>query len=414
MPHLGSPTTTQRYLPLPAPAAANRPGFRKLALHFVLGSAAGGLLGVLVAQVARLNWEWLPWHAAAAPSAGLVLLFGTLSLWPNILLHEAGHALAGMARGMRPFAFGLGPWRFERGGGRWRIRKGGHVRGIGGFAALIPNGDKGLSRVDHVVYLAGGPLANLMTAGLAAAVLPLAGGSVVLASLLLGWAASALLLGILNLVPFHSHGWRSDGRGLLGLLTGSATATVHLQIARVMALSRAGVRPRDWPISLVPTAAMAHSTTPMAALNAGMLRLSRALDRDDAATAGACAAVLRDRFHDAPAAIQPHVAVTMAGFAARIQHDPQLLAAWRPLCEGGLLDLSVLRDWLDAELAVIRADDPASATAAIAHARASLPRAPDPVSGLQLSEYLDELESRVALRAARSCKGHLTREPAAT
>lgn len=401
-PHPEQPAPAQQYLPPPAPAATRRPGFRKFALHFALGAAAGGLLGVLGTQVARLQWDWLPWHAVAAPSVGLMLLFGTLSLWPNVLLHEAGHALAGMARGMRPVAFGLGPWRWERGGDRWRVRKAGHVRGIGGFAALIPSGDRGLSRFDHAVYLAGGPLANLLTAAIAAASLPLAVGSPAVVALLLGWGICALLLGLLNLVPFHSHGWRSDGRGLLGLLSGSATATVHLQTARVMALSRAGVRPRDWPASLVPAAAMPHTASPMAAVSAGMLRLAWAMDRNDAATAGACATVLRDRIHEVPAAFQPHVAVTIAAFAARIQRDPQLLAAWRPLCDGGLLDLSVLRDWLDAELAVARGDDAAAEAGAIAQARASLPRAPDPVTALQLAEYLDALEIRVGIRAAQA------------
>lgn len=48
---------------------------------------------------------------------------------------------------MRAIAFGVGPLRMERrGDGRWHWRKGGGVRGIGGFAALVPQAGRGPSR----------------------------------------------------------------------------------------------------------------------------------------------------------------------------------------------------------------------------------------------------------------------------
>lgn len=58
------------------------------------------------------------------------------------MLHEAGHAVAGVTRGIQAIAFGVGPRRVERGPTgrwrwRWRWRYGG---GIGGFAALVVRG----------------------------------------------------------------------------------------------------------------------------------------------------------------------------------------------------------------------------------------------------------------------------------
>lgn len=99
-----------------------------------------------------------------------------------------------------------------------------------------------------------------------------------------------------------------------------------------------------------------------------------------------------------PEALRPHVAVSLAGHAARGRRDAVLLAAWRPLCEGGITDLSLQRAWLDAA-ALSGRDD---ARAAITAARALLDRAPDPVTARLLGEYLDALERPLRHAAAAS------------
>lgn len=337
-----------------------------------------------------------------------MLLAAGLSFWPHIVLHEAGHALAGLARGMRPLAFGIGPWRWERGQSRWRFRRGGGIGGASGFAALLPRGGRGLSRGDQFAYLCGGPAANLLTAALALSLLPLAAGSRAWTGALLGIALCAALLGLLNLLPFHSQGWRSDGRGLLDLLLRTPDAALQQQLHQVMALCLAGVRPRDWPEALVPRARDA-STSPMLAANGDLLRLSWAMDRGDRPAASAAASSARARLWELPAAFRPHLACALAGHAARTLRDRDVLAAWRPLCEGGITDLSPVRAWLDAELLAL-AGDGAAATAGIAGARGLLERAPDPVSGLLLAEYLDDLERRLSCPGPTSPGAPLVKE----
>jgi hypothetical protein len=114
-----------------------------------------------------------------------------------------------------------------------------------------------------------------------------------------------------------------------------------------------------------------------------------------------------------PEAFRPHLAVALAGHVALMLHDHALLATWRPLCEGGVTDLSVYRAWLDAELAAHTGDD-AAARAAIAHARTAVARASDPVTALQIGEYLDALEARPLPSATqRDCQGRLTGSPLA-
>ena len=380
----------------PPPPPADPPRGRRVlrfALTLPLYALAGGLFGALFARTGLRLADGLPSVSAPALLAGLLLGF-----WPNIVLHEAGHALAGMARGMRPFAFGIGPWRWERGQSAWRMRHGGWLGGAGGFAALLPQGTRGLSRVDQTVFLFGGPLANLLTAGAVVALLPWVADARLASSALAGFGLCALFIGVLNLVPFHAQGWRTDGRGLLDLLQHSPDADMHLRIQQVMALTQAGVRPRDWPDALVPAAGEAPRS-PMLALNGALLRLAWAMDRDDATAAGEAALRATARLNELPAAFRPHAACALAGHAARTLGDGALLAAWRPLCEGGVTDLAPHRAWLDVELAAL-SGTPDAVNEALAKARGLLDRTPDPVTALLLGEYLDALEHRSRVKAA--------------
>lgn len=368
--------------PAPPPPPKRR-AWLKFMLTLPLYAIGGGIVGWAVARTGLRFQDMLP-----AVAWGWVLLFAVLMVWPHIVLHEAGHALAGLARGMRPVAIGVGPLRWDRGTSGWRFRRSTGIAGISGFAALLPVGDRGLSRADQAIYLLGGPIANLLTAVLVLALLPLADGAPVLAAFLVGSGVSALLLGLVNLAPFHSQGWRSDGRGLLDLMLRSPDAALQQRMNQVLALNMAGVRPRDWPEALVPAPATT-SSSPMLAVNGHILRLSWAMDRGDRAAAAASARQATTQLHALPEAFRPHLAIALAGHAARNLRDPALLAAWRPLCEGGITDLSMVRAWLDAELAVLTGD--AAAGDAIHTARALLDHAPDAVSRQLLEEYLDQL-----------------------
>lgn len=356
----------------------------------LLAMFAGG--AVIGAGVAHLGLR-LP--GVGSGSALVFFIALVSSLWPNIVLHEAGHALAGLARGMRPIAGGIGPLRLERGGSGWRWRWEGGIRGIGGFAALLPDGNRGLGRGDQIVMLAGGPLANLLTAALCLAALTLAALPAWAADILAGTAASALLLGLGNLVPSRSQGWRSDGQGIVDLLRDSPDGALQQQVSQLGALTMAGVRPREWPEAIQPTASAA-SSSPMLAAVADSLLLSRATDRGDAPGAGQAAARLAARYWEIPEAMRPVVSVSMAGYAAVMAGDAELLGAWRPLCDGkGLMDLTPYRRWLDAELAMMH-DEPARVQARVYEAREALPWVPDPVGRLLLGEFLDRLEARLA------------------
>ncbi|MEN5059603.1 site-2 protease family protein [Luteimonas sp. TWI1416] len=370
-------------MPPPDAPASSRTGLRRL-LPTLRGAIGGAVVGVGAAMIG------IPLLDALPPGALTALLLGfVLSIWPHVVLHEAGHAVAGLSRGMRAIAFGVGPFRCERRGTRWRWRRGGRLHGIGGFAALLPQGTRGLSRLDQAVFLLGGPMANLLTAVLLLACarwLPL---PVHLAAACIGSAIAAALLGLGNLLPLQLSGWRLDGRVLLDLLRRTPDAALHLQISQLMALSLAGVRPRDWPEAAIPVLSASLASDGLA-LSGRMLRLSHAIDRRDAGAARADAVALTAAFASAPAVSRGPIAVTLASHAALLVGDRALLAAWRLRCDGGLLDLSPYRAWLDAELA--RLDGDAGAlTTHLADARALAERIPDAASRMVFDDRLEAL-----------------------
>ncbi|NYZ61845.1 site-2 protease family protein [Luteimonas deserti] len=361
-----------------------RPWWRRAllaALPFVVGAAVG--VGLARVGVPALD--------AVPPREALALLAGFLvSLWPHIVLHEAGHAVAGVMRGMQAIAFGVGPLRAERGGdARWRWRHGGGIAGIGGFAALLPRAERGHSPLDQAVFLLGGPAANLATAAIFAAVATWAPLSALPAAACTGIALAAALLGLGNLVPLHRQGWRSDGRGLLDLVRGTPDAALQVQINQLVALGLAGVRPRDWPEASMP--AMDEAVASSGLQSSGrMLRLSRAVDRRDAEAAWPDALALTAGFAAAPAVVQGAIAVSLASHAALLVRDRALVSAWRLHCHGGLMDLSPYRAWLDAEIAGLDGDTTAVATH-VGHARALADRIPDTASRRVFDERLDAL-----------------------
>ncbi len=350
----------------------------------------GGIGGVFAIEFLDSLTADLSWPAMLGLVATVAVVF-----WLQILLHEAGHAVAGMLTGRRLLGAGVGPLRIDRGVGGWRLRWGGGVRGVGGYAALTPDA-RADARGPAIVFILGGPLANLLTAALALAVLrlglsPGGFGSIALGAI----AACGTFLGLINLLPFKSQGWSSDGYTLRELLRDTPASKVMRAQQCVLALAMAGVRPRDWPVAQLD---VPHELPPDVRFSANMLRLSWALDHGDRPAADTAAHALAEAHASAPDGIRQGIATMLATYAARTG-DAGLLTAWRPHCEGGLLDLSPFRLWLDAEAAAM-AGDAMQARALVAQVRDAMPRIHDPASVVVMGEYLGELEGRLGEGAA--------------
>lgn len=374
--------------PEPAPAPLSNGGWKRRlrgGLVFCGWLVLGGLLG---ATAAKLSWD-----ISAAQWLVGTLAF-VLAGWVNLVLHEAGHALAGIAFGQRAFAFGIGPWRLERGQAGWHVRKGGTISGVGGFAALAPRAGRAGSKLDLAAFLLGGPLANLLTAAVGLALLYGWPWSALSTAAIVGVVLSALLLGVVNLVPFRSKGWYSDGLNLLHLLRNDAAARPRIQATQLLGLSLAGVRPREWPDELMP-AIDGGNLDPL--LESGFLamHLIRAIDTHDRERSDMLAQRLVPLLHRVPDAMRTGLAVNIAFHIAVFHEDAALLAAWLPYCEGGLLDVSAQRELLHAEHRLLLGED-AAATVHLSQASANVHRVQDAGSAQMLEERIGLLRARLA------------------
>lgn len=374
--------------PEPAPLPLSKGGWKprlRSALVFCGWLALGAAFGY---AATALSWE----------ISGMQWLVGTLAFifagWLNLILHEAGHALAGIAFGQRAYAFGIGSWRLERGQAGWHVRKGGAISGVGGFAALAPRAGRAGSRRDMVAFLLGGPFANLLTGAAGLALLHCWQPPALLAAALVGAVLSALLLGVVNLLPFRSKGWYSDGLNLLHLLRNNASARARIQATQLLGLSLAGVRPRDWPPQLLPDTDTEDGDP---ALVSGLLALHLvcAIDQDEREAADLLAQRLAPMLYDVPEAMRAALAVNIAFHIACFRPDAKLLAAWLPHCEGGLLDVSAQRELLQAEHRLLLGDDAASAEH-LARASDSMHRVQDAGSAKMLADRIQVLRARLA------------------
>ena len=289
----------------------------------------------------------------------MVLLF--LSFKVHIVLHEIGHMLAGFMRGMRLMLLNVGKWQYELTVTGYRWRKAGMPLGVGGVAVMVPDVNRArvYSRVDRVVYAVGGPVMNLVCGGVICWLLYRYGKPG------LAWenvffymfAGMALLCGVVNLLPFKTQGWHTDGRQILETIFRKDDRLLR-QIMWLSGLSVEGSRPKQWPVTLLPGDDDVNRTGEEFTVlySAQQLRLAYALDTNDEKMAQGCARWLVERFHLIPDGVSQQMAFLLAVYAVQCVQDKALLAAWRPLCDEGLVDMAAGRLWLDGELALMDGD----------------------------------------------------------
>lgn len=264
--------------------------FGQTLLLVLLGMAAG--LGAGVGMAWALD--------SASISTGMVLfwLTGTLvGFYVQLILHEAGHLVCGLATGYRFVSFRIGSWAWQREQGRIRLRRF-HLAGTAGQCLLAPPPLTD-GKMPYILYNLGGPLANLLTAvvlGLAAVLLPSTGmvqifcGTQALVGLLLALTNGLPLRGLVN----------NDGSNALSLgRDPAALRSLWVQLS-VNARQAEGVRLREmsaeW-FTLPPDNQLQNSMTAVLAI----LCENRRMDAHDFDAA----AELIDHLAQTPHALMP-------------------------------------------------------------------------------------------------------------
>lgn len=171
------------------------------------------------------------------------------------LLHESGHAAAGVALGMRLRCFVVGPFQWWIREGKWEFNF--TLKGIlsGGAAGVAPaQADFPNSR--RVLMVAAGPVANICTGLVAVWIAIMAGPHSVLQAggALAFFAEVSIIVAAANLLPFKTGDNYTDGAKIYQLLSGGPWGDFHRAVSRVSSTLVTELRPRDFDIDEIERA----------------------------------------------------------------------------------------------------------------------------------------------------------------
>jgi hypothetical protein len=171
----------------------------------------------------------------------------TVALWVAgiltcLIVHEAGHRIAGASLGWRCVRFGFGPVEFFREGESWRSRR---VKTLwGAFVQQMPPSFAHY-RLEKATTLLGGPVSSLIFGLMFAAIALTSANPVVFE--LFGKLGLCALVGVLELIPRLTGGIGSDGYRLWQVVRGGQAIDEMLRETMGIASNFTALRHRDWP-----------------------------------------------------------------------------------------------------------------------------------------------------------------------
>ena len=262
------------------------------ALLFLMGMAVG-LLAVIdlheMAQTQDLGRYLF--------SVAWLVVAAVLAIFGQLILHEGGHLVCGLATGYRFVSFRIGSWMVQREHGKLRFRKM-TLAGTGGQCLLAPP-PLVEGKMPYVLYNLGGPLANLLTAAVCALGMQFCRNIWGLWVLLQLFAVVGVGMGLTNGIPLRGS-VHNDGANALSLgKDPAALRSLWVQLS-INARQAEGVRLKEMPeawFALPTDAEMQNSMTAVLAV----LRENRLMDaqRFDEAAA------LIDQLNAASTALMP-------------------------------------------------------------------------------------------------------------
>lgn len=174
-----------------------------------------------------------------------------------IAIHEAGHALAAKALGMKLLGLVVGPfiWQYRLGNWKFQFKPAG-LLSFKGLTLATPVTFDNFSR-RKVIMIAAGPLACLLACVIAAAMTFLAPHRPWQQQwLLLAWFAIISFIGFAGpLIPSRISDTYSDGARLYQLYKGGLWTDYYRAIFLVMSSAVTAIRPRDFDLDAMQRAA---------------------------------------------------------------------------------------------------------------------------------------------------------------
>lgn len=241
------------------------------------------------------------------------LLIAAGCFYLALVVHELGHAAAGLLRGMRLVWIVVCTRKLVKVGGAWTLVRLSREQAELGSTVCLPRRPDYSAR-DEAWLCAGGPLASLLTAALGftfAAAIREPGSFSMTEAALFGSGAWSAMFAFTSLIPAGSAELpRSDGQRLLDLRRDTADARATLAILRWSGMLAEGGRPADVPEETIAAATAAQSAT--LRVVARVLEAEARYDSGRRDEALAIARRLTERWEQLP----PKVRYTAAGLAA--------------------------------------------------------------------------------------------------
>jgi Zn-dependent protease len=238
------------------------------------------LTGVWGGMLSYARWghaQQLPFTRGAV-SLGIIALV----LFLTVTLHEAAHAAAGLALGMKLRAFVIGPFQWRVRDGRWKyLFQPAGILSFGGSTGMVPmNPNQG--RWIEIAMIAAGPFSNLCAGALAIWLTLSAKGSPWerFWEPLAFFATVNLVTCAVNLVPFRPEALYSDGARIYQLLSGGPWASLHRAYSTVLSSTVSDMRPSRYDMDAIRRA-QAHFKRGREALMLSLFATSHYLDSGD-------------------------------------------------------------------------------------------------------------------------------------
>lgn len=168
-----------------------------------------------------------------------------------VFIHEIGHAIAAKLVGWRVHLIAIGSWAFSpRRKKIFRIPRSSDSKKLAGWVLATPPRESGWDK-GAIPFLFGGAAGNLLAGVLLINfALTTYEEELHFSVVLIGLAASSVLLAVANLVPTSMRsGWQSDGARLLKAVTGGRWPVRERRIARLFGAAFDGVPTEQWDAS---------------------------------------------------------------------------------------------------------------------------------------------------------------------
>lgn len=207
----------------------------------VAGGFCGVFMGDYIAGIEERGWPL--WKCGLAFAGGILIL--CVAIYGQLIIHEAGHLIAGLASGYRFSSFRIGSFMWVKMDGKFCLRQY-SLAGTSGQCLMSPP-DLVDGRMPVILYNLGGVLVNVVTGTVSLLLYFLLPEIPVLSMFLICFGIIGIAYTLANGIPVHLMAVDNDGCNALSLSRDPKACRafwIQMKIAEEMA---AGVRLKDMP-----------------------------------------------------------------------------------------------------------------------------------------------------------------------